>query len=135
MSGAVLVYPAEPLELAETARAALQAVESVMRQEIPFAWEDPGVPGAFMATPALEQIDECDYLAADLTRLTFNISYQIGYGIGRGKPLLITRNGAVTGDDQLAREVGLFGPLNHKEYQTGRQLAGILVNSGNAAKV
>jgi hypothetical protein len=135
MSGAVFVYPADPTELAETARGALEAIESVMHREAPFSWVDPGIPGAFMASPVLERIDECDSLAADLTYPTFNISYQIGYAIGRGKPLLITKNAAVRGDDQLAREVGLFGSLANREYQTGRQLAEILTNAVDAIKV
>src|SRR5262249_12635778 len=75
------------------------------------------------------------YLVADVTRLSFNISYQIGYGIGRGKPLLLTKNTAIEGKDQLPREVGLFGPLRHKQYQTARQLAGALVSHGEAARV
>src|SRR4051794_9814392 len=131
MAVPVFVYPAEPAELAETPVAALEAVGSVLRREVPPSWADPGTPGAFVATPVLQQIDECDYLAADLTRLTFNISYLVGYAIGRGKPLLITRSGAIEGDGQLARDVGLFGALSHRQYHTGRQLASLLVNSAD----
>src|SRR5438045_3782061 len=99
MARGVYVYAAEPAEIADVAAAAVQAVESDLRREPPFTWADPGVPGAFTSSPVLEQIDDADFLVADLTQLTFNISYQIGYAIGRRKPILITRNTSIAADD------------------------------------
>ncbi len=134
MSGVVFIYPAKPTELADTARSA-GGVRGHDAARACHSWADPGAAGSFMATPLLQQIADCDYLVADLTRLTFNISYAIGYGIGRTKRLIVTRDGAVTGDDQLAREVGLFGALNLKEYKTSRQMAAILGNASSATSV
>jgi hypothetical protein len=133
MPGAVFVYPAQPAELDEAARGALDAIETIMRREVPFSWADAGTPGAFLGSPVIGKTDDCDYFAADLTRLTFNISYQVGYAIGRGKPSLITKNATVTADEQLAREVGLFGAIGHKDYQSGRQLGGLLTTPSESA--
>jgi nucleoside 2-deoxyribosyltransferase len=116
MAGAVFVYPSEPNELADVARSGLDAVGSSLRREVPFSWADPGIAGSFVSSPAAEEIDECDYAVADLTRRTFNLSYLTGYAIGKGKPLLITKNSAITDDDHLAREVGLFGPHKHRGW-------------------
>src|SRR5476651_1700862 len=108
MPGTVFAYPTQPAELDEAARGAMDVIENVVRRDLPFVWADVGTPGAFIASPVIEKIDDCDYFAADLTRLTFNISYQVGYAIGRGKPILILKHAAVTEDDHLSREVGLF---------------------------
>jgi hypothetical protein len=134
VAGVVFVYPADPAELGETARRAVDAVGSSLHRETPSFWPDPGQAGAFMDAPILQQIEECDYLAADLTGLTFNISYQIGYAIGRGKPMLTTKNAAFKADDQLAREVGLFGTFTQREYQNAQQLAAILTSAADATK-
>ena len=135
MAGAVFLYPSEPNELADVARVGLEAVGSSLHREVPFSWADPGVAGSFVSSAIAEKIDECGYLAADLTRLTFNISYLIGYAIGKDKPLLITKNGTLTEEAYLAHEVGLFGPLKHRDYHTGRELAAVMTNASDAAKV
>ena len=135
MAGSVFLYSSEPNEVAESARAGADAVHSISHHERPFSWADPGAAGSFVSFPVTENIDTCDYLVADLTRLTFNISYLVGYAIGRSKPLLITKNAAITEEEHLAREVGLFGPLKHRNYHTSRELAALIANAADATKV
>jgi nucleoside 2-deoxyribosyltransferase len=45
--------------------------------------------------PIIEKIQTSDVLVADITKLNFNVMYEIGYAIGKSKRVLLIQNGTI----------------------------------------
>jgi len=50
-------------------------------------------------------------VAADITRLNFNVTYELGYAIGLGKRGLPLVSKALKTDEQLINRVGIYDTL------------------------
>ena len=73
----------------------------------PMSWEELDIPGRFIATEVLTGIDSSEFTVADISRYNFNVVYEIGYSIGRGKRVLLVRHASVAEDELLAHDLGL----------------------------
>lgn len=126
MAKSFFAYPSQPVAVADTIRAGLKILRDDMRMTDFHGWEQIDIAGHFIIDPILAEINDCDFLAADITKLNFNVAYEIGYAIGRSRRLVLTKDEAFTGDDALIREVGIFDTIGYRGYQDSRQLASIL---------
>ena len=68
-------------------------------------------------------------LAADISVLNFNVTYEIGYAIGLQKPILLLRNKALSTSTPLFARFGIFDTLGYQSYENSRSAADILVSS------
>jgi hypothetical protein len=109
-------YPSQPTEL----RAAIQ--EAARRVPGLTTWEENDIAGRFLVEPILENIENSEYLVADITRFNFNVSYEIGYAIGKCRRVFLVKSGALKSDDDLIREVVLFDTLGYSVYTHAGQL-------------
>lgn len=126
MSSSFFAYPSQPVEISSTIRSALQIISDELKLEGYHGWEETEIAGRFIIEPILAHINDCEVLAADVTRLNFNVTYEIGYAIARKRRLFLTRNSAMIADDLLIREVGIYDTLGYKPYQQARELATML---------
>lgn len=126
-----VAYPSVPPEL----RQHLQACQSDLRDNHRISglslWEENDIVGRFLSTPILENIAQADFFVADITFLNFNVTFEIGYAIGKKKRVILIRNQALTGDDELIREVGIFDTLGHESYQNSAELTKYLLGLGD----
>jgi hypothetical protein len=98
---AFVAYPSSPAELASMIRGAVEGVNasrSVPRFEL---WENSNIAGRPLTEPLLSSIEKADVLVADITRLNFNVTYEVGYAIGLKKRLLLIKSSVVTSDESL----------------------------------
>src|SRR6185369_10712226 len=65
-------------------------------------------------------------LISDVTRLNFNVTYEIGYAIGLKKRVRLIKHSAITGDDSLILRTGIFDTLGYETYSNVDGLAAIL---------
>jgi len=119
-------YPSNPRDIGETISEAVSHVDGLS------TWEQMDIPGRFITDPIFERIGEADYLAADITRLNFNVLYEIGYAIGKKRRLFLVRNGALKGDDEAVREVGIFDTIGYHSYSSSHTLILSLTNLSTA---
>jgi hypothetical protein len=89
----------------------------------PKTWEEMDIAGKFIATEVLTEIDSSEFLVADISKFNFNVTYEIGYAIGKGKRVLLVRHASATADSISSHELGLFDTLGWKDYSTGADLA------------
>jgi nucleoside 2-deoxyribosyltransferase len=87
-------YTAKPPQIAETIRLAVEDVRRFHAVTEITEWSELEVAGHFISSEVLRSIDQSDFLIADITSLNFNVTYEVGYAIGRGKRLVIVRNEA-----------------------------------------
>ncbi|WP_156421286.1 P-loop ATPase, Sll1717 family [Aureimonas sp. AU40] len=69
-----------------------------------------------------EEIVEAEILFADITYPNFNVYYEIGYSIGRLKPVVPTMNYAVTTANANASLTGIFDVTGQIRYQNAQEL-------------
>ena len=74
-------------------------------------WEENDIAGRFISEPILEGIEDGQILVADITRLNFNVVFEIGYAIGLTKRIYLVHTSAITGSDDLIGQVGIFDTL------------------------
>jgi hypothetical protein len=123
-------YPSKPSVIGETIERAVtgRALPGVSVT----TWPESDICGQFIGTTILRDFDDSVFLAADVTYLNFNVAFEVGYAIGRGKRLFLVANSALTSDRELADTVGVFDTLGYKPYATSDSLADLLGNAPTA---
>ena len=120
-------YPANPPQLAVTIQASLIEAKRFQSVNEVVDWSELDVAGHFIATEVLRGIDQADFLVADITTLNFNVTYEVGYAIGRGKRILIVRNEAYAkAQDDKIRKLGIYDTLGYNGYENSRELSDLI---------
>ncbi len=122
-----VAYSSWPAQIGQTISAAINHLRVDNRNLDLSTWEENDIAGRFISEPILEQIDDGHVLVADITRLNFNVVFEVGYAIGREKRAYLVRNSAITGSDDLIEQVGIFDTLGYERYSSSRQLASNLL--------
>jgi len=90
------------------------------------SWVENDIAGRFLVDPVLARIENADCLVGDITTLNFNVTYEIGYAIGKKKRVILTRNHTLAADEGEVRKVGVFDTLGYSSYENGDRFAEIL---------
>jgi hypothetical protein len=122
----LVAYPSNPNTIGTGLSSTLEILRSRGAGAQLATWEENDIPGRFVVEPILSQIDDGGVLVADITRLNFNVTFEVGYAIGRRKRAVLIKNSALTGSDELIREVGIFDTLGYKSYTNSNELADYL---------
>ena len=120
-----LAYPSVPSILGETIEAAVRDFRQRAPQVIIATWRANEIAGQFVGDKILDDIATSEALIADITRLNFNVTYEIGFAIGRRKRLLLVKNSALEPDADES-DLGIFDTIGHATYQNSSELAEIL---------
>lgn len=119
-------YPNKPAQLGITIEAAVKnfnlSVNTIQ------TWKALEIAGCFIIDQIKTTIDEKSTFIADITQLNFNVTYEIGYAIGTGKPIMLTKNSGITEGDTSIREVGIFDTIGYQEYENSDELIELLRN-------
>lgn len=133
---AFYAYASTPAEIGQTIEQAVTAVNINSKVEVK-TWKALDIPGHFISEKVLEGIDSCDVMLADISVLNFNVTYEIGYAIGKRKRVLLTKNRSIRESNPTIREVGIFDTLGYKEYQNSNELCRFIdsANHSNALNI
>jgi hypothetical protein len=119
-------YPAVPKDIGETITVAAENSTRSTGSYRLTTWQETDIAGRFIADEVLNNINESACLAADITKLNFNVTYEVGYAIGAGRRLILTRNRALQDDSILRTELGVFDTLGYRDYENSAQLIEII---------
>lgn len=124
-------YPSEPKEIGDTIESAVGQVAKLTSIRAR-TWRENDIAGRFIGEEVLESIEKHDCLVADISRLNFNVTCEVGYAIGRGRRLVLTRNASIKDTHSaLRQELGIFDTLGYREYENSDQLIDILKSISN----
>ena len=102
-------YPHNPPDLGETILATIDRlkVEGVLkRHNIRFTpWKDNIVSGKQLLSTITGQIDRHQVFACDLTYPNPNVSFELGYAIGRFKRIFVSVNPNITESNRYYRRI------------------------------
>ena len=123
---AFFAYPSAPQEVGQV----IHAAQSALRLRCPalqiHTWQENDISGRALVDPIFHEISESDYVFADITSLNFNVTFEIGYAIGLGKRVHITRSRVHGRPSELMNRIGIFDTLGFQEYANDAELAAIL---------
>src|SRR5438105_264005 len=94
---AFVCYPSEPPQLGDTIEAATDQLREFSNIQIE-TWRQIDIPGRFLADGILRKIDTATFVVADITQLNFNVTFEIGYSIGRQKRVVLISNRSMSPD-------------------------------------
>lgn len=124
-----VAYASQPAWVGDTIEAGLERLAQQIGPGKYGSWAENDIAGRFLADPILERIEGAQCLVADISSLNFNVTYEVGYAIAKGKRVVLVRNRAHTGDEVAKadlRRVGIFDTLGFREYENGDEFAAIL---------
>lgn len=90
------------------------------------SWRELDIAGHFIADQVLNKIDEAKVFAADVTQLNFNVTYEVGFALAKGKRVVLTRHKGIQPSHPLIAQVGIFDTLGYLDYQNSDELEAIL---------
>ncbi len=125
LSGLV-AYPSEPPDIGQTIIRGLKKLHREPKFRELTSWEENDIPGRFIATEVLQNIERGNAFVADITRLNFNVVFEIGFAIGVKKRAILLRNEILKAEDDLIRRVGIFDTLGYVLYRDAASLQSIL---------
>jgi hypothetical protein len=89
-------------------------------------WEENDISGRPLTDPIFEGIGQADFLVADVTAINFNVTFEIGYAIGLGKRVHLTRNSNFKRDQNLADRIGIYDTLGVEPYTEDQSLSALI---------
>lgn len=119
-----VAYPSEPQQLGAAIESAAERGNIAGWSLTP--WAELSVAGRLIANEVLDKIADADAVAADVSLLNFNVTFEIGYAIAISKPILLLRNPAVSEDEAGRRAVGIFDTIGYETYQNSDDLRALL---------
>ena len=119
-------FPSGLPQVQQTIESACSQVGAITRNISVMPWPEIEDPGRFIRETVLAHIDGSDFVVADITELNFNVTYEIGYAIGRSKPVYLTRNTAFAKNDEIIREIGIFDTILWESYENSANLLAFL---------
>jgi hypothetical protein len=122
-------YPNEPKQIKDTIESCIKNFNT--SKELIKSWKALDIVGSFIKDRIQSTIDEKHVLIAEISRLNFNVTYEIGYAIGRGKPILLTKNRSISQEGPSISEVGIFDTIGYVEYENSDDLDAILRDPPN----
>lgn len=121
-------YPANPEEIGISIEEATTIIQQQGEVDIS-TWKALDIAGHFIAESVTKKIEESDFLVADISVLNFNVTYEIGFAIGKGKRVLLTKNKSISNTGISIEETGIFDTLGFTEYQNSRELSQLIRNA------
>jgi hypothetical protein len=99
------------------------------------SWKAMRIIGLKIDDLIREQIEDANLLIADVTYPNFNVYYEMGYAIAKGKPVLPTVNTSVERAVQRITQDGLYDNIGWLTYNNSQELSSKLSDWRNVAWV
>ena len=130
-------FPSQPPVLGETITTAIEMLRNRPKSkndQLRFTpWTDMSVGGRKMVSTILDNIDKSDVFACDLTYPNTNVSFELGYAIGRFKRIWISLDTTIADAEQRYRRAyfGLIGS-GYAEYRNASDLVSAFLDEDPA---
>ncbi len=127
---AFYAYTARPQELARTISAAISRA-STSGRGLYTGWEENDIGGRPLTAPIFQGLDESNLLLADITFVNFNVTFEIGYAIGLGRRVFLTKSREYKNDQELTDRIGIFDTLGYETYSGTEDLLTLITGIGD----
>lgn len=125
---AFYAYPSSMVDVTQVIHAAKSILSATRRDLELQLWKENDISGRPLTDPIFEGIANADIFIGDITAMNFNVTFEIGYAIGLGKRVYLTRDGNIPRDRGLADRIGIFDTLGFETYNDEQRLAELIKN-------
>lgn len=132
---AFFAYASDPPSIGTTIEQTSRNIEARTGRTTFRTWRSLDICGYFIANQVLSDIDNHEVLIADITRLNFNVLYEIGYAIGKGKPIFAVKNSSLAVEDISLLELGIFDTIGYLEYKNSDELTAALLTQHDVSAI
>lgn len=122
----LVAYPSDPVDIGLTINRSLENLRQQRGISQLSSWEENDIPGRFISTEVLQSIKGGSIFIADITRLNFNVVFEVGYAIGCKRRAFLIRNEVIRHDIDLIRQIGIFDTLGYIPYNDSTKLTSII---------
>jgi hypothetical protein len=125
---AFVAYPSQPSQVGAVIEAAVQLYN---RANLPFfvqSWRQIDIAGRFIVEGILDKIQAATFVVADVTRLNFNVTFEVGYALGKQKRVILVLNPAAEPETKDITQLGIFDTLGYSPYSNAQDLFRIVKN-------
>lgn len=91
-------------------------------------WNVMSIQGTSIPMKVINSIDNCDYFLCDNSNLNNNVLYELGYAIGKGKPVRIYINTSIEGVSEGIKRFNTLSTIGYQEYTNSQQLTKLIWN-------
>jgi hypothetical protein len=117
-----IAYADQPPDIGDTIEAAAKLVQQPPGEQTLLTWRGLAIGGQFIASRVHEGIDNHGCLIGDLSVLNENVTYEIGYAIGREKRLILIMNTDFPAGKDEIDKIGIFDTIGWLRYANSEQL-------------
>jgi hypothetical protein len=130
-----IAFPNEPHIIQETI---ILAKEKFDKENLDWelnTWIGTSKPGAFVGSNVREEINESNFLIADISVPNFNVIYEIGYAIGKSKKLILILNQGLKEAGNYLDDIGIIDTITYENYENSDDLSKIFKNAPNKPSI
>lgn len=128
MKNGFYAYPASPDAIGNCVSKAASSANQMSSLVTLKTWVQLDIIGHFISDEVLGAIESSDFVVADITSLNFNVTYEVGYAIGKRKRILLTRNSTLDVGSVKIEDIGIFDTLGYQSYQNVDELRSFLLS-------
>src|SRR6056297_4025001 len=118
---AFVAFSSRPAGLSELIQEAIGIYRSNDSRIEFLPWTELNISGGLIWKKILEAIDQRPFFVADVTALNPNVTYEMGYAIGRRRKIRFVLNRKLK-DDHDRSKIGIFDVLGYSEYDSPTEL-------------
>jgi len=133
ISPSFFAYPSVPAQIGDAVEHAIHTLRENFGITAVKSWRTLDIAGHFIADQVLNKIEESTVFIADVSQLNFNVTYEVGFALAKGKRVVLTRHKGLQATPPLIPEVGIFDTLGYLEYQNSNELANIIRNIADSS--
>jgi hypothetical protein len=126
-------YPSEPAIVGESIEQAIGNLRDKSGITSVHSWRENDIAGHFIADQVLQKISDYEVFTADVTQMNFNVTYEMGFALAKGKRVVLTRHKGVTPQRPLVADVGIFDAIGYLEYENASELGSHIRGISNAS--
>jgi hypothetical protein len=119
-------YPSVPNLVGETVENTLQTLRDKFAISVVNSWRETDIAGRFIAEQTINKITDASAFIGDVTQLNFNVTYEVGFALAKGKKVVLTRHKGIRAESPLVADVGIFDTLGYVEYENAGELETIV---------
>lgn len=117
-------YPASPTPIGDCMLAAVDKLKTGLIELHP--WQQNDMCGVVLTDPIFSEIETASAIVADITKPNFNVTFEIGCAIAKGKPILLVVNSGLVFDHQALARIGVFDTIGYERYENSKDLAELI---------
>lgn len=119
-------YASQPPNTGETIEEAVRTLTTYAAGKTFETWRQIEIAGKFIIDGILAKIEAAAFVVMDITRMNFNVNFEVGYALGRGKRIVLTVNNALNPPLKEYARLGILDTLGYQTYSNSQQLSAFL---------